>query len=557
MRAAIYVRVSTDEQAVSADEQERGARVWCERQGHVVERVYRDVGYSGAEWVTRPGVVDLERDARSTPRPWDVLVTRDADRLGRDAVRLPMLLRTITERGARVVEYSTGRTVELEGHALIVVAVMAAVAQVERENIARRVRGALAQKAQRGLVTGGKVYGYRNVRSDDGVHYEVDEAEAVIVRELYQRHAAGESARAIARALNARGVPSPRADGGGTGSWCMGTVLAILRSERYRGSATWGRVGSRYRDGSRITERREDVTRYEVPALVETDLWARAQERTTAAHKARGGASRLSREPRYLLIGHAVCDHCGGPLAAQRSSTGSGTRRRLLLTYRCLWRADRGEAVCPVRYVRPQAPINCGIIEGIAGACDPSEVRAAVARARELLRPEVIDARRDELVAIERDAAGRVARLAAALEHGAGDVAPVVERLRAATIERDRARAQLAALAAPARVHDLGAERHLVALASDVAGSLRAALGLAEAGDVETLRYLRGVLRACLCGPLRARLDGDGLLTVRGHAAPGRLLGWSEAGSDVGSDGDPNGTESHPTFWRVAITGAA
>lgn len=49
-RAAVYLRVSTDEQRESLDAQERGARQWCERTGASVVAVYRDEGVSGAEW---------------------------------------------------------------------------------------------------------------------------------------------------------------------------------------------------------------------------------------------------------------------------------------------------------------------------------------------------------------------------------------------------------------------------------------------------------------------------------------------------------------------------
>lgn len=63
-RAVIYVRVSTDEQAQSAETQEAAARAWCERAGHAIVEVVRDIGYSGAEWIERPGVHALEAGAR-------------------------------------------------------------------------------------------------------------------------------------------------------------------------------------------------------------------------------------------------------------------------------------------------------------------------------------------------------------------------------------------------------------------------------------------------------------------------------------------------------------
>jgi DNA invertase Pin-like site-specific DNA recombinase len=277
MLAALYIRVSTDEQASSAAAQEEGARGWCAREGHRVVAVYRDEGVSGGEWVRRAGVLQLRADVAATPRPWDVLVVRDLDRLGRDAIRLPALLSHLADHDARVVEWSTGQTVALDGMALIVAQLRAGLAQIEREQIAHRTRTALAQRAAKGLVTGGVVYGYTNRRSAEGVVYEVHEGEAEVVREIFKRTAAGESARRIAVALNTLSVPSPRAEGGGTGAWCPGTVRAIVRNARYRGDATWGELGSRYRGGTRTVVRRDDAIHYAVPVIIEDELWHRAQ----------------------------------------------------------------------------------------------------------------------------------------------------------------------------------------------------------------------------------------------------------------------------------------
>jgi len=70
-RAAIYLRVSTDEQAHSAGAQEEGARAWCAAHGHDVVACYRDVGISGADFVNRAGLLDLQLGARTKPCPWD------------------------------------------------------------------------------------------------------------------------------------------------------------------------------------------------------------------------------------------------------------------------------------------------------------------------------------------------------------------------------------------------------------------------------------------------------------------------------------------------------
>ena len=554
MRAAVYTRVSTDEQGASLDAQEAGARAWCEKHGATVVAVYRDEGISGAEWVHRPGLRSMLDEVTATPRPWDVLVVRDLDRLGRDALRLGLAVETLHDHGARCVAWSTGEEVHADPMARAVLVLRGVLAEQERAQIAHRVRVSLKQKAEKGLVTGGVVYGWRNERSPDGVRYVIDEGEAAVVRELYERHAAGDSARALAQRLNARGIPSPRSESGGTGSWCSQTVLAILRSERYRGAATWGRLGARYKGGSRVVEVREDVVRYEVPAIVEAELWHRAQARSETVRATTGRPS-AKRAPRYLLVGHAVCDHCGGPLAGWRSTSGSGDRRRPHLVYRCLWHSDRGNAVCSAAYARPQAPIDRAILGQLGAMLAPELVREAVETARERLRAREGNEARELAEAAEREAAQRVGRLTAALEHGAGDVASVVERLRAASTDLDRARAVLAAMAAPAPVLDADVERALIARAADVRGAIATAYDLAAEGDAEAMTRCRGLLGSVLAAPLRARFEG-GELRVAGHAAPGSLLGLSEgAGGTWGMAATPIGF-GHTPCWPRGPLGA-
>src|SRR6476659_4951708 len=78
MRAAIYLRVSTDEQ--TTDNQERELRATAERAGHEVVAVYRDAGISGAKGRDkRPGFDAMHKDAAR--RRFDVVMALSVDRL--------------------------------------------------------------------------------------------------------------------------------------------------------------------------------------------------------------------------------------------------------------------------------------------------------------------------------------------------------------------------------------------------------------------------------------------------------------------------------------------
>ena len=79
-RAAIYLRVSTDDQ--TTENQERELREVAERSGHEIVAVYRDDGISGAKGRDkRPGFDAMHKDA--TRRKFDIVMAWSVDRLGR------------------------------------------------------------------------------------------------------------------------------------------------------------------------------------------------------------------------------------------------------------------------------------------------------------------------------------------------------------------------------------------------------------------------------------------------------------------------------------------
>jgi DNA invertase Pin-like site-specific DNA recombinase len=80
MRAAIYLRVSTDEQ--TTESQERELRAAAERIGHEIVAVYRDAGFSGSKGRDqRPGFDAMHKDA--CRRKFDIVMAWSVDRIGR------------------------------------------------------------------------------------------------------------------------------------------------------------------------------------------------------------------------------------------------------------------------------------------------------------------------------------------------------------------------------------------------------------------------------------------------------------------------------------------
>jgi len=92
-RAAIYLRVSTQDQTTSNQEHE--LRHAAERAGWQVAKVYRDHGISGAKGRNgRPAFDALCRDA--TKRQFDIVMAWNVDRLGRSLKDLVAFLSAST-----------------------------------------------------------------------------------------------------------------------------------------------------------------------------------------------------------------------------------------------------------------------------------------------------------------------------------------------------------------------------------------------------------------------------------------------------------------------------
>lgn len=398
MRAAIYARRSTDEHQIDSIEAQLSyAREYCARHGHEVVAEYTDTA-SGAEWALRrrPGIYDLRAAAERAV--FDLVVVREGSRIGRDMLRAPLLLQELAEVGVRVLCYASGDELRVgTGRDKLITAIGAYKDEQERADIASRTRDALERRARAGLVAGGLVYGYRNVRSPDGVRREPLPAEAAVVVDVFERCASGAGLKAIAKSLNARGVPAPRSRGG----WSPSAIGVLLRRELYVGIQRWGAIAKGYRGGTKVRRRdhgRELVT-VEVPHLriVSAELWEAVQARLAG----RAAPRRRGRPERYLLSGILRCSECGGPLTV---SPGRRSKEPIRV-YCCARHRDRG--TCPSTLRREVDIVDAMVLDAVRVQVLREELLAEVLaelRAR-------LSERATEQRAAEHDLARRVASL--------------------------------------------------------------------------------------------------------------------------------------------------
>jgi site-specific DNA recombinase len=381
MNTYTYARYSTDKQTeASIVDQQRRCCEYATARGWAVATQFVDEGISGAALGNRPGL----QAALGAAKAGDVLLVVDLTRLSRSQELAPLLDR-LRFRGVRVIGVLDGFDSE-NAHARMQAGLSGLMSDELRAGIRARTHSALELRAKCGRATGGKAYGYDSKGA-------VVASEAAVVREIFERVAAGEAMRTVANDLNARGVPSPGASwkrGRRTraGRWLVSALNALLQNERYVGRLVWNRSEwVKDPDSGKRTRRERPASEWtvgECPALVLGDVWERVsvRMRERMGRGGRGGGTR-----KYLLSGLLECEQCGS-LMVVRGQGGSH--------YGCATFAHGGAAGCDVStYVRRDA-VEATVLEPVRRLLlAPEAVELACSTIRELAlaeRVRVVDA---------------------------------------------------------------------------------------------------------------------------------------------------------------------
>src|SRR5207302_1323691 len=208
--AAIYARVSSDKQKEeNTIASQTSALIAFAREQNCdvpAEWVIEDDGYSGAS-LLRPGLERL-RDLAAEGLIQAVLVYAP-DRLSRRYAHQILLIEELARAGVETlfIRAPRGSTPEDE----LLVQFQGMIAEYERAQILERSRRGKRHRARAGEISvlSGAPSGYRYIRKRDDApaSYAVIEAEAQVVRQIYEHYtAAGWSIGAITRWLNAQGV---------------------------------------------------------------------------------------------------------------------------------------------------------------------------------------------------------------------------------------------------------------------------------------------------------------------------------------------------------------
>jgi len=228
-RAALYVRVSTEDQAregFSLDAQTQRLEAYCRVKGLTVSEVYREEGYSGRN-TDRPEYKRMMEDHEK----WDVLLVLKMDRIHRNSVNFALMMDDLRRKSKEFIS-AQDKFDTTTAMGRFVMDFIQRIAQLESEQIGERVKMGMARKAKYGTgsMGSGHPYGYVYERGS----LTIVEYEAEAVRGIYSMHKEGMSLRSIADTLNNSLVQPKRG-----GRWSPQSVSNILHNPVYAGYIRW------------------------------------------------------------------------------------------------------------------------------------------------------------------------------------------------------------------------------------------------------------------------------------------------------------------------------
>ena len=425
LRVGLYTRVSTDNQlgdegSLETQEARLRAAVASRQSPHLVARVFREEGASGKN-LDRPQLQEML--AAVAAGQLDVVIVTRLDRLSRSLLDFYELHRAFEARNVQFVSLNESfDTSQPIGRAMLKLVLV--FAELEREQTADRTRVAMQARAERGLWNGGAPpLGYD---SDGNGHLSVNEAEAAVVREAYERMLELRSVREVARYLNAKGYrqkryESRRKGDKGEREFTNAVVDILLKNRLYLGEVP--HCGN-WHQGQHT-------------AILDTVTFDRAQN--VREDNRRGAkAPREDRLHEYLLTGIARCPACERALTSATTTNKVGTR---YFYYRCVATSKDASPTCPIGQI-PAAALEDAVLGIVRGAAaNPVLVERAITESNRIAK-ELLEPARARLNTLRAEFASnkeeRHRLLDALLRLGAAGSETAAERMRALE-ERGRA----------------------------------------------------------------------------------------------------------------------
>ena len=323
IKVYLYTRVSTTMQidGYSLDAQKTKMKAFCDYNEYEIAGEYEDAGKAGKSIEGRIAFNQMMDDIKSGKDEVSYVLVFKLSRFGRNAADVLATLQVMQDFGVNLICVEDGIDSSKDAGKLMI-SVLSAVAEIERENIRVQTMEGRMQKAREGKWNGGFApYGYSLI---DG-KLEVNEEEAVAIRMIFDQYVNTDlGANGIAKYLENHGIHKIARQNGKNPLFDAALIRRIIQNPVYSGKISYGRRRTEKVHGTRNEYRQVKKDDYLLvdglhEALVSEEVWEQAQVKVAAQAKKYEKVNRDKREKIHLLSGILKCRVCGAGMYGNKS----------------------------------------------------------------------------------------------------------------------------------------------------------------------------------------------------------------------------------------------
>ena len=340
-----YKRVSTTMQidGYSLDAQRARMKAYADFNDYEIVGEYEDAGKSGKSIEGRLQFNQMMEDVKSGKDNVSYVLVFKLSRFGRNAADVLSTLQVMQDFGVNLICVEDGIDSSKDAGKLMI-SVLSAVAEIERENIRVQTMEGRIQKAREGKWNGGFApYGYKLVNGK----LEINEEEAVAIRTIYDQYVNTDiGSNGISKYLENHGIRKIQRQNGKNPLFDAHLVRLILKNPVYCGKIAYGRRKTEKVHGTRNEYRLVEQDDFLLvdglhEAIISEEIWNAAQAKLIAQAKKYEHVNKGKDERTHLLLGIVRCPVCGAGMYGNKSIKykKDGTKYKDFFYYGCKHRS--------------------------------------------------------------------------------------------------------------------------------------------------------------------------------------------------------------------------
>ena len=367
----IYTRVSTAMQidGYSLDAQKSRMKAFAEFNDYEIVGEYEDAGKSGKSIEGRLEFNRMMEDIKSGQDGVSYVLVFKLSRFGRNAADVLSTLQVMQDFGVNLICVEDGIDSSKDAGKLMI-SVLSAVAEIERENIRVQTMEGRIQKAREGKWNGGFApYGY----SLEKGQLLINEEEAKAIRVIFDQYVHTDmGANGLAKYLENHGIHKIQRQNGKNPLFDASLIRRILKNPVYCGKIAYGRRRTEKVHGTRNDYKLVEQDDYLLvdglhEGIVTEELWHEAQVKLLAQAKKYEKVNHGKDNKIHLLSGIVKCPICGAGMYGNKSikHKSDGTKYKDFFYYGCKHRTMTRGHKCDYKKQVNEELLNGAVAEVI------------------------------------------------------------------------------------------------------------------------------------------------------------------------------------------------